>query len=202
MKGLLLKDLYTLTKQLKLFLLLLFASAFLPGMSTFGTVYAALLPMTALAYDERSKWDRLAAMMPYSARQLVLSKYVLGYLLVGGSALLSLAARPLAGLFLKSSPAYATLPMGVLLALLALALTLPPVFRLGVEKGRLVCIVLVMACAFGGIRAENSLSGLLTQERIIALLPLALLCVAALSLLSIALSARFYQTRYGAKTGQ
>ena len=82
MKGLLLKDWYTLTRQLKFILAMLVFFSILPGYSTvsFALVYAAMLPITALAYDERSKWDELAAMMPYSVRELVLSKYILGLL--------------------------------------------------------------------------------------------------------------------------
>ena len=65
---------------MKIFLVLLVAFALIPGysMSAFAVMYAAMLPMTALAYDERSKWDTLAAMMPYSTGALVLSKYLLG----------------------------------------------------------------------------------------------------------------------------
>ncbi|MEA4890523.1 MAG: ABC-2 transporter permease [Clostridiaceae bacterium] len=73
MKGLLLKDYYTLFKQAKIFILLILVFAVMPGesMTSFAVVYAAMLPITALAYDERAKWDSLAAMMPYSVRNIV-----------------------------------------------------------------------------------------------------------------------------------
>ena len=32
---------------------------------------ALMMPITTLAYDERSKWDRYAAMLPYSPEQIV-----------------------------------------------------------------------------------------------------------------------------------
>ena len=38
--------------------------------ASFAFVYSAMLPITAMAYDERSKWDKLAAMMPYSKRSI------------------------------------------------------------------------------------------------------------------------------------
>ena len=80
MKGLLLKDWYTLIKQMKIMLVLMLVFACVPGysMAAFAVVYAAMLPVTALAYDERSKWDELAAMLPYSVREIVGGKYVLG----------------------------------------------------------------------------------------------------------------------------
>ena len=67
MKGLLLKDWYTLIKQMKIMLVLMLVFACVPGysMAAFAVVYAAMLPVTALAYDERSKWDELAAMPPW-----------------------------------------------------------------------------------------------------------------------------------------
>ena len=51
-------------------------------------VYAALLPVTALAWDEQSKWDGLAKMMPYSKFELVFSKYTVGYISVAAAAAL------------------------------------------------------------------------------------------------------------------
>lgn len=68
MKGLFIKDLYTLAKQMKIFLLMIVVFAVVPNgsMAGFAIVYSAMLPMTSLAYDERSHWDELAATMPYS----------------------------------------------------------------------------------------------------------------------------------------
>ena len=81
MKGLLLKDWYTLIKQMKIMLVLMLVFACVPGysMAAFAVVYAAMLPVTALAYDERSKWDTLAGMLPYADRERVLSRYVSGW---------------------------------------------------------------------------------------------------------------------------
>ena len=84
MKALLIKDLYVVNKQLRLYLLILvvfiafnrdFGSIFLP-------VWCSMLPYTSIAYDEQSKWDTLAGMMPYSIRDLVLSKYIFGWICV------------------------------------------------------------------------------------------------------------------------
>ena len=55
MKGLLLKDWYTLIKQMKIMLVLMLVFACVPGysMAAFAVVYTAMLPVTAFAYDER-----------------------------------------------------------------------------------------------------------------------------------------------------
>ena len=49
MKGLLLKDWYTLIKQMKIMLVLMLVFACVPGysMAAFAVVYAAMLPVTA-----------------------------------------------------------------------------------------------------------------------------------------------------------
>ena len=57
MTGLLLKDIYTMLKQTKYFLLLTIALGFLQNdfMLTYVICYASMLPLTALGYDERAK---------------------------------------------------------------------------------------------------------------------------------------------------
>lgn len=95
MKGLLLKDWYTLIKQMKIMLMLMLVFACVPGysMAAFAVVYAAMLPVTALAYDERSKWDELAAMLPYSVREIVGGKYVLGVTAVAAAGAVAAVAQ-------------------------------------------------------------------------------------------------------------
>ena len=57
MKGLLLKDFYTLLKQLKLYLVFIVILSVIPSMNmtSIGIVYAAMLPIAVIAFDERSK---------------------------------------------------------------------------------------------------------------------------------------------------
>lgn len=198
MRGLLIKDFSVLLRQMRAFILLVFVFSVIPStnMNTFAVVYAAMLPYTALAYDERSHWDQLAAMLPYSVRDLVLSKYVLGWLLITGTALLTLVigaaerAFGLAGCLPET--ALLSLAVGVIL----MALILPPMFRFGVEKGRMLFLFLavgtatVSASLLGGIAAFDADAAVLRMLRL--LLPvLAML----LSVLSVLLSIRFYARR-------
>ena len=91
-KALLLKDWLVLSRQMKVFLVLIAVFSAVPvlSVSSFAIVYSAMLPYTAMAFDERDKWDRLAAMMPYRESDLVLSKYLLGY--AGLAGVLAVAA--------------------------------------------------------------------------------------------------------------
>ena len=95
MKALIQKDVYVLWKQMRIFLLVMLV--IMVGNGSFGSVFVVLwcsmLPYTALAYDERCKWDQMAAMMPYSPRDLVLSKYVLGWLCAGAASAIVLAVQ-------------------------------------------------------------------------------------------------------------
>ena len=141
MKGLLYKDAVTLMKQLKLFLLMILIFAVIPGynMITFALVYCAMLPFSAMAYDERSKWNRLAAMLPYSDVQLVLCKYILGWLSVLGAMLIAAVAQ-FAVLLIRGAQAelaamLLTLVVSASASLILLALSLPFLYRFGVGAG-------------------------------------------------------------------
>lgn len=151
MKGLLLKDVYTLGRQVRIYLALIVIFALLPGdsMYSFAVMYAAMLPYTALAYDERSHWDQLARMLPCTPRQLAVSKYLLGWLAVAAAALLSAAGGLVTGLTGGGDPAARLLGLPAVAgaALLLMAVTLPLMFRFGVERGRMAFLLLMMAAA-------------------------------------------------------
>lgn len=150
MKSLLLKDVLVLLRQSRLFtlltVLLALCSGFKPEvLHSIAILYAVLLPLSVLAYDERSGWDRTAVVMPYSTASLVGSKYLLGILGVLGVSLLSLLSEWLfCGFVLKAESFSATL-LYACFVLLMLAVALPPMFRFGAEKGRLFYIVLIGA---------------------------------------------------------
>lgn len=143
MKALLYKDVCVLYKQLKILLIALLAFCFMPGLSAsvFALVYVIMLPITTLSYDERSKWNLMAAMMPYTTRQLVLSKYLLGYIGTVAVMALTFLSRLVVGDPMSDS--LFSLLLTPCFGGLILAVLLPLMFRLGTEKGRLVYILTV-----------------------------------------------------------
>lgn len=164
MSALILKDYYVIFRQMRIFLLLILVFSCIPGMfySTFAVVWASMLPYTALAYDERSHWDQLAAMMPYSDRDLVLSKYVFGWLVVAAAAAATFLLQ--SGLALVWSgaerPSPAVILLSVCVAACILDITLPMMFRFGVEKGRLVMFLIIfLVCASAGAVSVIGQSG-------------------------------------------
>ena len=77
MKALLLKDWYVLRKQVWSYLLIVLVWGLIPSLTLnlLAVVYGAMIPYTAMAYDQRSRWDRFTRMLPYSDRTVVLSRY-------------------------------------------------------------------------------------------------------------------------------
>ena len=57
MQALILKDFYVMWKQTRVFLLVILVFSAIPGSfnAVFAVIYSAMLPYTAMAYDERSK---------------------------------------------------------------------------------------------------------------------------------------------------
>lgn len=205
MKALLIKDFYVLWKQMRVFLLLILIFAAIPSSfnNLFAVVYAAFLPYTAAAYDERSKWSQLAAMMPFSARDLVLSKYILGWLATAGAAVLSLVLQGVVSIFWRpASGGYATglIPLAACASCCVVALMMPPMFRFGVEKGRIVMFLLIfLVCGSVGalssiVVISTSYGGVqLPAGTFLTLLGLAVVLNAA----SIPLSLRMYRRNNG-----
>lgn len=145
MKSLLLKDFYVITKQLKIFLIIIPVITLTTGeaMSTFSILLGAVLPMTAIAYDERSKWNELAAMMPYSKFDLIFSKYLLGYLCMFGAALLVFIGQIIGknnGIVVIDDDINVLL-FAVMGGLIFIAINTPILFKFGSEKGRFVFII-------------------------------------------------------------
>lgn len=202
MKGLLIKDWKTLVKQTKVMLAITALLACVPStyMSAFALFYAAMLPVTALAYDERAKWDELAAMMPYTAKAIVGSKYVLGLMLVLPVLALSILSR----LLVHSTPIVSEDTMSLLitacLSLILMAINLPFMFRFGVEKGRLIYIVLTCVFVITGVTYADKLADMVSgfETVMVTTVPLLLLAAAVIALLlSYVISVRVYRARRG-----
>ena len=202
MKALILKDTYVIWRQMKYFLVMILLFSALPSgfNNAFAVIYAAMMPYTALAYDERSKWDQMAAMMPYSARDVVLGKYVFGWLCIGGAAVLSALLQAVLSLAVNRTFLPGVMALSVLGALCILAITLPLMFRFGVEKGRLAMFLIIfLVCGAAGAIANIAESveqgtSFAFQGSVLVIL---LIAAVVLTAVSIPLSQRFYRERMG-----
>ena len=200
MKALILKDAYVIWRQMKYFLVMILLFSALPSgfNNAFAIVYASMLPYTALAYDERSKWDQMAAMMPYSTRDVVLGKYVFGWLCIGAAAVLSGLFQAALSLVSHREVLSGMLALSLLGGFCIQAISLPVMFRFGVEKGRLAMFLIIfLVCGTAGAIANiaDSATGgtaFAFQGPVLAVM---LIAAVVLTAVSVPLSIRFYAKR-------
>lgn len=202
MKALLLKDFLTLSKMIRTIIIIMLIVACVPqlNMSVFFMVYCAMLPISALGYDERTKWDVQAAMMPYRPWEIVLGKYVLGYLILAVATVLALLANVIVGSVTGSpltADQYLMIATYALAVTFFLSITLPLVFRFGVEKGRLA-MGIGLGVGFGVLVAlipllSNNMDAIMLTKAQVVILVLAAATI--VNLLSIRLSVAIYQKK-------
>ena len=195
MKALLYKDACVIRSELKLWVLLVALFCLLPQLrlNGFFVLYAGIMfPTTLMSFDERSKWEVLAGMLPYSDRERVLSRYISGW-----AALAAAAALYLLGCTIQTQgigrAALTSLGWLLALALAVQAVFFPVLFRVGVEKGRICTYLLCVAAAILlAVLHDIGLPGHLAL-RLSA--PLALLGAALLSLASVPAAVRMLERR-------
>ena len=169
MKGLLLKDMYELIKQCKFILLFCVVYVFLSYTESgyfflaFSIIFFSLLPTTIMALDERNKWESYAITMPYTRKEMVLSKYILS---LGGVIFMSVLYEfvNIIIYFINSSYAMSIvdsfniiLPF-CLMAIIISSINLPINFKFGAEKGRLgtILICVIIGVIGGGLFSQSS----------------------------------------------
>lgn len=174
MKGLLLKDWYMMRKYCRSYLLI--AIVFI-AVSFFGTVnlffafYPCLLcgmiPVNLLGYDERSRWMQYSGTMPYTKTQIVSGKYLIG-LFAQLAMLVVTGAAHAVKMIISDNFILKDFTVLILLMLivstLASSVSLPFIFKLGVEKGRTAFYVMIGLVCGAGVLASSILKGELVAE--------------------------------------
>lgn len=154
---------------------------------------SGLLPSTLLSYDEHCKWQEFSGALPVSRAQLVSAKYLLGL----GCMTVILVITVVVHLIVRRYPAEMLFEMlgGVFgLSLFISAVSLPMMFKFGVEKGRLwyyATLVLI-----GG--ASGASAGVATDffnEGLPSYIWLIFVFGVVINALSWLLAIRFYQKR-------
>ena len=174
MKGLLLKDWYMMKAYCRSFFFI--AAGFIALSLTspdnmFFTLYPCLLcgmiPITLLGYDERSRWTQYSGTMPYTKPQIVSAKYLIGLL----AQLVVIAVTGMthaAKMMIVRDFALGAFAVQMLLMLtvspLTSAISLPFIFKLGVERGRMAYYGMLGFLCAASIVDSNVLSGHLVTE--------------------------------------
>lgn len=206
MKGLILKDLYMTRKYFRnyLFILILFLGlSFSDGDNLFMIFYpgliATMIPVNLLAYDERSHWDIYCGTLPVSRDMVVSAKYLVELLLLGTVYVLTLGIQALRMTLNQEFDWQNFLVLMSLLwmvYLIAGSISLPFMFKLGVEKGRTAYYVMIgIICGSAAISGYAFSNDLQADIPFGAVLVIGCLIAAAVFAGSWYLSMVFYRKR-------
>ncbi|WP_434311728.1 ABC-2 transporter permease [Hominifimenecus sp. rT4P-3] len=157
MIGLLLKDFYSLTKSLKIFVVVFLiygVMSFTNGegaLLTFVIVLIAMMiPVTVLGLDEKDQWDVFALTMPVNATMMVAEKFLLMLVccvigIGGGTAVTILFAT--AGGQIDMGAIMETAIPSIAIVVVYNSVLFPIVYRFGADRGRIVSMVVIMVPA-------------------------------------------------------
>ena len=206
MKGLLLKDWYMMKKYCRYYLFVSIGFIILSMISSgnmFFVFYPCLLcgmiPVNLLGYDERSRFTEYVGTLPYTKTQIVSAKYLIGLFTQIAMLIVICAAQGvkmgIEGTFVMKE--FLVLMMLLLvMASVASSLTLPFIFKYGVEKGRGAYYVMIGVVCAGSIIATTIFKeGLQNEIQLNAVLPIACIVGVAIYVLSWCLSIMFYKKR-------
>ncbi len=208
MNSLLLKDFISLksySKTLALiigfFTIVTFTNdepSFLSGMIV---LMMSMLPITSFSYDQHAKWDLFSQTLPVSRRQVVLSKYVLGLLAVATGAILATILNLIVA-FIKSLEvdiSYLLIANGLiaLVALVFISILIPLVYQFGVEKSRLLMIVVLAIPSVLALWLSRAGVAIPAFDEITpaVLFVSGLVCVVGIMLISYVISVRIYMKK-------
>ena len=154
MKGLLIKDILNMKNYMKqLVLVLIFFIAygiFLKNGTFGGTMITLMLSMqviTTMSYDEYAKWDKYALTMNINRKDIIISKYIFFTIsiiigiVVGITT--SIAINQIAKLDTGMNEIIVTSIVVPCVFAILFSIIIPVVFKTGVEKGRIVMMLIL-----------------------------------------------------------
>ena len=169
MKGLIRKDLYMIWTYGKMLLVM---SAVVLVFGTMGeeqnyfflvypVLFAGVLPVTLISYEERDGWNSLCDTMPISRKTVVNERFLMTLLCFLALYVLTLAVQALVlipkGRGAELGQLACMLPS---VGLVAPAVMIPVTLRWGVEKGRIVYYFFIGVVVALGVIGAGFLSGL------------------------------------------
>lgn len=214
MKGLLLMDFKFLKRQRKFLLivgLLVFVFLFNKDMSSFGVSYATMLfgifAINSIYYDEANNGNAFLFTLPFSRKEYVFSKYLFGMIMGGGAWILSnligIGYLSMVNTGVNIAEWFAINVVYLILLLVMLSFMFPIQFKFGMEKSRLVMIILfvlvfmLMNLLTGDDYMDQLNEGMAFLERInpVVLFGGALVAVLAFTGVSVVLSMRIVEKK-------
>ncbi len=175
MKGLLLKDLYTLKGMGRQYIIVvIFMMLWAVGMKTPSFVYVfsimmgAMVLLSSLTLDETVSFNRFALTMPVNVSTLIKEKYVLFLITMGlgvGVSCILMFILQLLPIQMEGFDYLEMVPV-MTVFIVGTAISLPIIFQKGAEKGRYAYIasMLGMGAVFYGILKLCTASGISFEE--------------------------------------
>lgn len=150
MKGLLLKDFYTMRRNKRVLVLMLIVYVamgfFIDNIvMTLGiiSVMSTVTTLSLFSYDELAKWENYAFSLPVSRTDMVSARYLWGLIVLGAGVALSLllwALLTLTGSGGKPAEVLAGIGGSAAASLLIMAVTFPVSFRYSAERARIALV--------------------------------------------------------------
>ena len=153
MRGLIEKDFRLLKGQKNFFLIILVITVLLSMNSsdnfavTYLTFIAGFMTISSFGYDDNGNCMPFLLTLPVSRKLYVKSKYLLGFLLTLTGWTCGMVISVTVALVNKNMPTPEELlfqVVWVLLWMMIMAFTLPPLFQYGAEKGRMALLAIML----------------------------------------------------------
>lgn len=151
MLGLIFKDIYEIKKQIRIYAMIMLVYVFFSVMSnnlsflSFIALFANLgIVFSALAYDEKCNWEKYCRVLPVSYQNMILVRYI--EIAVINTALFVILLP--VSIFMKDTNDNFLMVVSIMAATLSagmiiMAILLPIIYKLGVEKARIIMFVIV-----------------------------------------------------------
>lgn len=161
MLGLIKKDLLLLKTNTKVFIFIILFYVLFGVTSDFGpaiitamiTLVMSMMVLSTMQWDEQTKWNSYALTTPVSRKMLVISKYLLSLITITIGAIAGFVCSIIVALiknlvFDEQNYAFDIEALVIILTifgvmLLINAILLPAIYKFGVEKARVILLVLI-----------------------------------------------------------
>ena len=170
MIGLIKKDFYIYLgsgqlKYIALFILLYgiigITSNNMSFLSAAMVAFVAVFPINSISLDQNCHWDAFAVTMPVKRKDIIIGKYIISAILILIGGTLSI----ICSFFMKSSfreNLFVTIVI-LSLSLIWTALSYPIIFKMGIEKGKLISMGIIVIPVVIGVAAGKEITNFLVQ---------------------------------------
>ena len=123
--------------------------------------FVAVFPINSISLDQNCHWDAFAVTMPVKRKDIIIGKYIISTILILIGGTLSI----ICSFFMKSSFSENLFVTIVILSLSLIwtALSYPIIFKMGIEKGKLISMGIIVIPVVIGVAAGKEITNFLVQ---------------------------------------